>query len=37
LSGGASPIAEFDQVGLDRLDGRGANGERVRLMRVSRP
>ncbi|TCO41911.1 hypothetical protein [Dokdonella fugitiva] len=37
LSGGASPIAEFDQVGLDRLDGRGTNGERVRLMRVSRP
>ncbi len=37
LSNGASPIAEFNQIGLDRLDGRDANGARVRLMRVSRP
>jgi hypothetical protein len=37
LSSGASSIAEFDQIGLDRLDGRDANGARVRLMRVSRP
>ncbi|MGN6520786.1 MAG: hypothetical protein ACTHK2_15305 [Dokdonella sp.] len=37
LSLGASTIADFNQVGLDRLDGRDAHGARVRLLRVTRP
>ncbi|GAA0705760.1 hypothetical protein GCM10009105_03440 [Dokdonella soli] len=36
LSVAATPIADFDQVGLDRLSGHGSNGARVRLLRVPR-
>ena len=37
LSQGNAPLADFDQVGLDRLDGRAADGNgRVRLLRVTR-
>ncbi|HEY6941380.1 hypothetical protein [Dokdonella sp.] len=36
LSLGASAVADFDQVGLDRLDGRDGNGARVQLLRVRR-
>jgi type 1 fimbria pilin len=34
LSSGASTLADFDQVGLDRFAGRGANGSPVQLIRV---
>lgn len=37
LSTGAATLADFDQIGLDRLDGRDSRGARVRLLRVSRP
>ncbi|HEU4663876.1 MAG TPA: hypothetical protein VFS55_07585 [Dokdonella sp.] len=37
LSLGASTLADFDQVGLDRLDGRDASGAHVQLLRVARP
>jgi hypothetical protein len=30
------PLADFDQVGLDRMTGRDATGARVSLLRVPR-
>lgn len=36
LSAAAVPLADFDQVGLDRLSGRSNNGARVKLIRVPR-
>lgn len=36
LATDGAPVADFDRIGLDRLDGRAANGGSVTLMRVSR-
>jgi len=36
LSAGAAPIADFDQVGIDHLSGRGNGGGRMKLVRVPR-
>ena len=36
LSAASAPLADFDQVGVDHLSGRGSDGGRVRLMRVPR-
>jgi hypothetical protein len=36
LSAGATTIADFDQIGFDRLTGHAANGAGVKLLRVSR-
>jgi hypothetical protein len=36
LSDGASILADFDQVGLDRLSGLTPDGDRVRLVRLPR-
>ena len=36
LSGGTDVLADFDQIGLDRLAGRSASGARITLMRVPR-
>jgi len=36
LSAASTPLADFDQVGVDHLSGRGSDGGRVRLMRVPR-
>ena len=36
LSGGTEVLADFDQIGLDRLAGRSATGARITLMRVPR-
>jgi hypothetical protein len=35
LSVGADVLADFDRIGLERLDGRQGNGTGVRLIRVS--
>jgi hypothetical protein len=34
LTTGTSTLADFDQVGLDRFSGRGANGSQAQLIRV---
>ena len=34
LSAAAVPLADFDQIGLDRLTGRSGEGARVKLIRV---
>lgn len=36
LSVASIPVADFDQVGLDHLRGRGSNGAPVKLVRVPR-
>jgi hypothetical protein len=36
LSVGASPLADFNQIGLDHLSGHGNDGASVKLMRVPR-
>jgi hypothetical protein len=36
LTAGTLPLADFDQVGLDRMTGRDATGARVSLLRVPR-
>jgi hypothetical protein len=36
LSAATETLADFDQVGVDHLSGRGSDGGRVRLMRVPR-
>lgn len=36
LSAATVPLADFDQVGLDRLSGRSNDGARVKLIRVPR-
>ncbi|MEP7044027.1 MAG: hypothetical protein ABI843_13270 [Dokdonella sp.] len=36
LSTAATPLADFDQVGVDHLSGRGSDGARVRLLRIPR-
>ncbi|MEO5558372.1 MAG: hypothetical protein ABIO49_01495 [Dokdonella sp.] len=36
LSTNATPIADFDQIGLDHLTGRGSDGARMKLVRIPR-
>jgi hypothetical protein len=36
LSTNATPIADFDQIGLDHLTGHGSNGARMKLVRIPR-
>lgn len=36
LSSNSTTIADFDQIGLDHLSGRGSDGARVKLVRVPR-
>ena len=36
LEAGGQPVAEFDSVGINRLDGRAPDGTRVQLLRVDR-
>lgn len=36
LSSNSTPIADFDQIGLDHLSGRGNDGARMKLVRIPR-
>jgi hypothetical protein len=36
LSAHSMPIADFDQIGIDHLSGRGSEGARVKLVRIPR-
>jgi hypothetical protein len=36
LSAASAPIADFDQIGIDHLSGRGSDGAHVKLVRVPR-
>ncbi|MEO7325807.1 MAG: hypothetical protein ABIW82_13365 [Dokdonella sp.] len=36
LSTNSTPIADFDQIGLDHLTGRGSDGARMKLVRIPR-